>query len=265
MTAPINSINSALSLVRRSPFVQQNQTLEARRTGLVESNQQRREYIGSLENYKVVNRELYTSNNELVQLHKEHRQLLQESKASGEKLITLLQESKAINQQRIDLYRETNAKLLALFDKKPATNVDSTKASRIEAREAVEQSKVTKELKQADTEIKTLNTKSSTLDKQIAVAIKEKVSLSNPVSHMNNVDTKPKIGKVFDYVPKKIAYQPTPAQISANVVSSNNQIKQHSEIAKLPTVSIPMQQMLQYSQKNLWESIMSRVMASKLV
>jgi len=258
MTAPINSINSLISHIlpiRRNNEIGQIQPagVETRRTAMVEANQQRREYIGSLEDYKKINRALYASNNELIQLNKE-------SKAGGERLITLLQESKAIDQRKIqamqkkvDILDNTNKRLLALFDKKPTNST-----------------KITKELKISDTEIKTLNVKSSTLDKQIAIATKEKAVLSNPVSYIRDISKHN--GKVFDYVPqttdkplKEVVYKPTPAQISANVVSSNTQIEQHSKIVKLPTVSIPMQQMLQYSQKNLWESIMNRVMASKIV
>jgi hypothetical protein len=178
---------------------------------------------------------------------------------SNNEVINIYRELMQLNKEQIAIIQDTNKKLLALFDKKPN---DSTKISRIKAREAVEQQKVTKELKLTDTEIKTLKAKASTLNKQIAVSTKERVALSNPVSNIRNTGTKSKTGKVFDYVPKAITYKPTPDQISVNIVSSNTQ---YSEIVKLPTISIHMRQMLHYSQKNLLESIMNRIVASKLV
>lgn len=89
--------------------------------------------IQARENFIKSNDEVISLTKDLLQAHKEHRQLIQESKALGEKRIVLLQESKSLDRERINALYTLIDGLQGLLDRNKGTNVAPALSKDLEA------------------------------------------------------------------------------------------------------------------------------------
>jgi hypothetical protein len=268
MTAPIHSIsvyNSSLSLVERVPNIQQTRQpdfVQVRQNKIASIDREinaREQYVSLLKQRQVkmkesqeINLQLQAKTDTLIQLHKE-------SRALGEKKVVLIE-------KQINVLEDTNKKLLALFDRNdspPAGKVDATKT---------------------DAPIVTSSAKS--IKNENIATRPDKLELSpteKAIEKYQVVSNKPidpliaprEVGKVFDYAPHESVkpkdtvtlYQPNSPQI--RLLAAQSKVADHVEdvIPSQDAVKLDrvMQQLMYYSQKNIWESIVKNSLVTKLV
>jgi hypothetical protein len=273
--------NSPLSLVERIPNIQQNRQpdfVQVRQNKIAsidreinarekyisliqESKQGIKQQIQNLKESQEINLQLQAKTDTLIQLHKESRQLMQESR-------DILQESRDIGQRKVDILANGIKELLALRDRNDTPPVKTPEVAKTDAPIVTSSAKSSKN--------ENVATRPEKLELSPAEKAIEKYQVvsNKPIDHLI---AQREVGKVFDYVPHESVkpkdtvtlYQPNSPQIILLAAQSkvddhveNIGIAHNKDSVKLDKA---IQQLMYYSQKNIWESIVKDSLVTKLV
>ena len=245
MSAIENINNNNTRMLMPRPNAQNVQAVDAKIAHIDKEINIRKKYIDTLDNHIKLTKEN-------INLRKEYIQTLQESKELDKKRITLLQESKEIGREKINLLYQLlenrNSRRESLSSVVEIKTVDIKNLDKQLYILAKKEGVLKEQAIAVDTKVEKLATKVEYAEKQIATlqAKSNDTEVSRSQVKQDNI--------VFAR-----GYKPTDNQIAKLELSK---IKQ--DVQDIKDLDVILQQRAINSQKNIYESIMSKVITDKL-